>query len=215
MTGSTAPARPAPRVTGVERALGPKRQKYQAEFDLLVTAARGVMTTQGSVDATVAQVLEAAGLSTSAFYRHFPTKDDLLLELVKQAGANTRAFLSHRLDEQTTAPARVRAWIEGMFALLGTKRALRANRPFLLAHPRLVERFPDEIERNIELLVGPLADAIGDIRQPGEAAIGDALLIHHQVFGILLDRAAMNRLTDPTEVERVVEFSFRALRAGD
>jgi AcrR family transcriptional regulator len=197
---------------GVERALEPRRRRYRAEFDRLVSAAREVMSDEGTVDPTVGRILTAAGLSTNAFYRHFPTKDDLLLELVMQAGANTRSYLSHRLAGEDTPRGRVVAWIEGMFDLLRTPSSLRANRPFLLAHPRLVERFPDEIASNIEQLVAPLAAAIEELRPaPGEAALDDARLVYHQVFGILLDRAAMSRLSDAGETARVVEFSLRAL----
>jgi AcrR family transcriptional regulator len=212
--------RPPPRSRGVERALEPTRRKYQAEFERLVSAARDVMSEHGTVDPTIGQVLAVAGLSTNAFYRHFPTKDDLLLELVMQAGANTRSFLSHRMAQQDTPRERVIAWIEGMFDLLGTRSSLRANRPFLFAHPRLVTRFPNEVTANIDLLVEPLAIAIHDLR-PGsrQQSLDDAHLLYHQVFGILLDRAAMARLSDAAEVKRVVEYSLRALltppRASD
>lgn len=198
---------------GVERALEPKRRKYEAEFDRLVSAARDVMSEHASVDPTVGQILAVAGLSTNTFYRHFPTKDDLLLELVTQAGANTRSFLSHRMAREHTPGERIAAWIEGMFDLLRTRSSLAANRPFLVAHPRLIERFPNEIAANIELLVEPLADAIHDLRpESRQHALDDARLVYHQVFGILLDRAATNEVRDVAEVKRVVEYSLRALR---
>jgi AcrR family transcriptional regulator len=201
-----------PSSRGVERALEPRRRKYQAEFDRLVSAARDVMSEHGTVDPTIGQILAVAGLSTNAFYRHFPAKDDLLLELVTQAGANTRSFLNHRMARENAPRDRVIAWIEGMFDLLRTASSLRANRPFLFAHPRLVARFPNEIAANIDLLVEPLAIAIHELR-PGsrQHALDDAHLLHHQVFGILLDRAAMDRLSDATEVKRVVQYSLRAL----
>ena len=190
---------------GVERALEPTRRKYQAEFDRLVSATRDVMSEHGTVDPTIGQVLEVAGLSTNAFYRHFPTKDDLLLELVMQAGANTRSFLSHRMASEDTPRDRVIAWIEGMFDLLRTGSSLRTNRPFLFAHPRLIARFPTEISANIDQLVEPLAAAIDDLRPAGrQQSLDDAHLLYHQVFGILLDRAAMDRLSHPAEVKRVL-----------
>jgi AcrR family transcriptional regulator len=197
---------------GVERALEPRRRKYEAEFDRLVSAARDVMREHGTVDPTIGQVLAVAGLSTNAFYRHFPTKDDLLLELVMQAGANTRSFLSHRMAREDAPRDQVIAWIEGMFDLLRTASSLRANRPFLFAHPRLVARFPNEIAANIALLVEPLATAIHDLR-PGSRrqSLDDAHLLYHQVFGILLDQAAMDHLSDAAEVKRVVQYSLRAL----
>jgi AcrR family transcriptional regulator len=211
--GATITSTPPVARSGVERALEPRRRRYQAEFDQLVGAARTVMCEQGTVDATISQILSEAGLSTNAFYRHFPTKDDLLLELVSQAGANTRSFLEHRLAPHERPTDRIRAWIAGMLSLIGTQAALRANRPFLLAHPRLVERFPEDIETNIARLIVPLAAAIAELPEPPNDPTDDARLIHHQVFGILLDRAARNERRDRAEVERVTDYTLRALHA--
>lgn len=214
MTAQSATSAPrAAGARGVERALGPKRRKYEDEFERLLSAARDVMRENGAVDPTIGQILEVAGLSTNAFYRHFPTKDDLLLELVMQAGANTRSFLSHRMAREKTPPGRITAWIEGMFDLLRTRSSLTANRPFLLAHLRLVERFPKEIAANVELLLAPLADAMLEVR-PGTRtqATDDARLLYHQVFGILMERAATNRLRDLAEVRLVVDYTLRALK---
>jgi AcrR family transcriptional regulator len=170
---------------------------------------------RGTVDPTVAEILAEAKLSTNTFYRHFPTKDDLLLELVMDAGANTRSYLSHRIDGIDEPAARIATWIEGMFDLLRTTATLAANRPFLLAHPRLVERFPEEVAANAEQLIEPLTTAIAELRPDRpDRALDDAWLIYHQVFGILLDRAAMAQIRDVTEVERVINFSLRAL-GGD
>jgi AcrR family transcriptional regulator len=199
---------------GVERALARKRQKYQAEVDRLLDAARTVMRARDTVDPTVHEILAEAGLSTAAFYRHFPTKDDLLLLLLVQAGATTRSFLGHRLADLDDPRARVQAWIEGMFDLLRTDDLLAANRPFLLAHPRLLDRFPAEIADMTDQLVAPLADAVGDGRRaagvdPGDPRC-DARLAYHQVHGILLDRAAQRRTSDPDEVAAVVAYTLRA-----
>ena len=101
-----------------------------------------------------------------------------------------------------------------MFSLIGSATALRANRPFLLAHPRLVERFPEDIEANIAELIGPLGSAIAELPNPPADPSADARLIHHQVFGILLDRAARNERRDRAEVQRVVDYTLRALRQG-
>jgi AcrR family transcriptional regulator len=205
---------PTPSRRGVERALAPKRRQYQAEFDQLVAAARTVICDSGTVDATIGQILAEAGYSTNAFYRHFPSKDALLLELVTQAGANTRSFLEHRLRPLDQPADRIRAWIEGMFSLIGAKAALRANRPFLVAHPRLVERFPDDIEASITLLIRPLVDALAELPDPPAEPAHDARLVYHQVFGILLDRAARNELRDRAEVGRTVAYTLRALGAA-
>jgi AcrR family transcriptional regulator len=208
MTESSQP----PATWGVDRVLEPRVRKLQDEHTRLVEAAREVMTRRRTVEPTVAEVLAVAKLSTNTFYRHFPTKDDLLLELVMEAGANTRSYVSHRMADVEAPADRIATWIQAMFDLLGTTATLEANRPFLLAHPRLVERFPDEIVANATLLIEPLAAAIVELRPDRKAeATDEAWLIYHQVFGILLDRAAMTQTRDMAEVTRVVDYSLRAL----
>lgn len=197
---------------GVDRVLEPRVRKLQDEHERLIQAARTVMRQRRTVEPTVAEILAVSKLSTNTFYRHFPTKDDLLLELVMEAGANTRSYVGHRMADVEGPAERIAVWINAMFDLLRTTATLEANRPFLLAHPRLVERFPDEIVANATLLIEPLAAAIAELRSDREdQATDDAWLVYHQVFGILLDRAAMAQTRDTAEVTRVVDYSLRAL----
>ena len=204
-----------PAAAAAERALAKRREKYEAESERLMAAALVVMRERATVDPTVADILAEAGLSTAAFYRLFPTKDDLLLALLEQAGATTRSYLAHRLEREPDPTHRIVVWIEGMFDLLRTRDLVERNRPFLLGHPRLVERFPEEISSMVARLVEPLATAIAEARaaagiDPGDPA-GDARLVHHQVFGVLVDRAAERRVRDRAEVAAVVAYTLRAV----
>jgi AcrR family transcriptional regulator len=209
--------RPGPEVVGagVERALARKRRKYEDEVDRLVAAALVVMRARDTADPTVTDILAEAGLSTAAFYRHFPGKDDLLLALLQHAGTTTRSYLDHRLARHTDPVERIAAWVRGMFDLLRTPDHVQANRPFLLAHPRLVERFPAQIAHMTGELVEPLAEAIAAARvahglEPTDHDT-DARLVHHQVYGVLGDRAAERRTSDRREVEAVVDYTLRAV----
>ncbi|OBA98136.1 TetR family transcriptional regulator [Mycobacteriaceae bacterium 1482268.1] len=80
----------------------------------------------------VAAILERAGLSTRAFYRHFASKDELFLAMLQQeAGA-----LTDRLDCIADGPfgepaTQLRAWIEMMFAL--------AHDPRLRSHLTVID----------------------------------------------------------------------------
>lgn len=67
----------------------------------------------------IAAILQRAGVSTRAFYRHFKSKDELFLAMLRR---ETDA-LSRRLDgvaeDKSGAPEeQLEAWIEGMFALI-------------------------------------------------------------------------------------------------
>ena len=200
---------------GVERSLARRRQKYEDEVARLREAAFQVMREQDTADPSVNDILAAAGLATSAFYRHFPTKSDLLLTLLQSAHELTRDHLVRRVGAHDDPRDRVTAWVRSMFNLLGTEALVRANRPFLLAHPRLLEQFPQEILAGFDALTAPLAQAITDARRAAGLDVGtaadDARLAMQHVFGILIDRAALRQRSDRRTVDAVVAYTLRAV----
>ena len=77
-TGDQLPAGPA-------RSPGrPRLHEPDAERDLILMAALEVLRRNAGEEATVADILEEAGLSTRAFYRHFETKEDVIRSLFER-----------------------------------------------------------------------------------------------------------------------------------
>jgi hypothetical protein len=74
-----------------------------------------------------------------------------------------------------------------------------------------LERFPAEINAGFDALLAPLRTAITEAREldglPTDAFEVDARLVLHQVFGMLIDAAAMRRRVDP---DVVVSYTRRA-----
>jgi AcrR family transcriptional regulator len=73
----------------------------------------------------VAAILQRAGVSTRAFYRHFESKDELFLAMLRQ---ETDA-LAGRLERITADPSRcpahqLKAWIDEMFELMSDAQVL-------------------------------------------------------------------------------------------
>jgi AcrR family transcriptional regulator len=200
---------------GVERALAERRRRYEDEYERLLAAARHVMRERGTADPSVADILAACGLSTSAFYRYFPTKNDLMLALLRRARDATHRHLRQRLDARREPGERVEEWVRGMFAMLRTDELVAANRPFLLAHPRLLEQFPDQIEEGFAALTRLLADAVREAREAAglsaHDAEQDARLAMHQVFGILIDHAVLRRPCKASLVDAVASYTLRAV----
>jgi AcrR family transcriptional regulator len=200
----------------VDRALSTRRERYEDEVKRLLDATFQVMRERDTVNPSVAEILRTAGLSTTAFYRHFPTKDELLVTLLERAHELTRSHLEARLATCADPAERVAEWVRALFDLLRTDELVVANRPFLLAHPRLLEHFPDEIGRGFDALVAPLADAIDQLQAGADpsGSATDARLAMQHVFGILIDRAALRRTSDGETVDAVVAYTLRAV-AGD
>ncbi|CUU54926.1 DNA-binding transcriptional regulator, AcrR family [Parafrankia irregularis] len=155
---------------GVERALARQRHRYEDEVERLIDATFRVMRERDTANPSVSEILAASGLSTTAFYRHFPTKDDLLLTLLERAHDITRRHIEERLAAESDPVQRIAEWVRAMFDLLRTDDLVVANRPFLLAHPRLLERFPAELGTWFDALVAPLATAIADARRAAPGA---------------------------------------------
>jgi len=65
-----------------DRTLAPRRDAYAAEVRRLIDAAFAVMRETGDIDPPVRDIVKAAGLSNQAFYRHFTSKDALLLAVL-------------------------------------------------------------------------------------------------------------------------------------
>lgn len=62
--------------------------------DCIIDAAYGCLSEPHTGAVPIAAVLARAGLSTRAFYRHFESKDELFLAMLRDEGD----ALAHRLD---------------------------------------------------------------------------------------------------------------------
>jgi AcrR family transcriptional regulator len=63
----------------------------------------------------VAAILQRAGVSTRAFYRHFQSKDELFLALLRQESDTLAERLDRIVDETGDPVGQLKAWINGMF----------------------------------------------------------------------------------------------------
>ena len=84
----------------------------------IIDAAYDCLSEPHSGPIPVAAILERAGLSTRAFYRHFASKDELFLAMLRQEGEALADRLDRIADDLPGDPvAQLTAWVEVMFAL--------------------------------------------------------------------------------------------------
>ena len=62
----------------------PRRFDSEIEAQLILDAGLAVIRRNGYADATVSEILEEAAISSRAFYRHFPSKDELALAFLER-----------------------------------------------------------------------------------------------------------------------------------
>lgn len=192
----------------VSRSLAARHEAYADEVRRLVEAGYSVMRRTGGVDPRVGDIVREAGLSNQAFYRHFRSKDELLLAVLDDGQRRLVGYLEHRLAGVDGADEQVRAWIEGVMEQARNRDAAENTRPFALGGARLADRFPEEIHHSRELVLAPLRAAVaasgGDPRRDADA-------IYELVMGTM-NEALVQRVTPSDEdVAHLVEFALKAI----
>lgn len=77
-----------------------ERQRAQVRAEIQ-RAAFGLFARDGFDDVTTDQIAAAAGVSPSTYFRHVRSKDDLLLDPVREGGAGIVALLEERPDAES------------------------------------------------------------------------------------------------------------------
>ena len=90
----------------------PRRFDEGTERKLLLDAGMKVMRRNGFAEASQAEVLEVAGVSTRAFYRHFATKDALLIAMFDREAEVVAVRLRDAAAAAPSAPRAVEAWLD-------------------------------------------------------------------------------------------------------
>jgi AcrR family transcriptional regulator len=82
----------------------------------IIDAAYSCLSEPHSGPIPVAAILQRAGVSTRAFYRHFESKDELFLALLRQESDALADRLDRIVDEVSgDSVDQLKAWIHGMF----------------------------------------------------------------------------------------------------
>ncbi|MGE2689715.1 TetR/AcrR family transcriptional regulator [Mycolicibacterium pulveris] len=187
--------------------------------DCIIEAAYRCLSEPHSGAIPVAAILARAGVSTRAFYRHFQSKDELFLAMLRR---ETDA-LAERLDricaEARGGPvAQLEAWIDGMFALIADEQVrtnftvidtdeVRAAKGYREAR----EKAHSDRERSlVKILRRGRDDGTFPLAEPEP----DAVAINAIVSRVMANQS----FRDLERVDRskacVLDFALRALGAG-
>lgn len=202
----------------VERSVAERQASYEEEIRQIVDATYRVIQRTGTFDPRLRDILRESRLSTQAFYKHFRSKDELLLLLLDDGRRKLLGYLEHRMDKASTPGGRVRAWIEGVLAQATDPEAAARTRPFLANRDRLSQQFPEEQQSSVDLLVGLLASSIAGVpgrRGDRAGARRDAQAIYDVTFGALHRYLTNGTRPGNGEIAHLVRFGLGAIGATE
>ncbi|HEX6448910.1 MAG TPA: TetR family transcriptional regulator [Trebonia sp.] len=157
------------------RATGP------LDADTILAATEQAMRRHGPAKATVLDVARALGVSHTAVYKHFPSKQALREAVTRRWLSRDRdALAAIAGDTGLSPPERLRAWLTAMFA---AKRAKVRDDPELFAAYRILaaEHASIAAEHVADLLRQLEAILAGGIAE-GTFAAADPAVAAHAVF---------------------------------
>jgi AcrR family transcriptional regulator len=198
------------------RALVRREADHDDAVRRLVAASFALIAETGSLEPSVAAIVRRAGLSNQAFYRHFRSKDELLLGVLDEGFRLLAGYLAHRVAGAAEPRAKIRAWIGGVLEQALQGDAAAATRPFAVSRARLAELFPDEVEASERELIRPLRDAIAaavaEGELPGADPDRDSDAIYTLAMGWVQRQLAQREPVRRDEAEHVIDFALGALR---
>lgn len=152
----------------------------------LVNAAAEVMRDEGIAAANVARVLDRAGLSTRAFYRHFESKDALVSAVFLQMAQIEGRRLKRKMAAASDPVDAVMAWIDGRLDLAFNERIRSDLRKMSLEAQSQMFAAPELVSDAYGEILKPLIEQLEKGRAaglfPGIDPETDALSIHGAIW---------------------------------
>jgi len=152
------------------------------------------MRTTGYEQATVADVLAEAGLSTGSFYRHFESKDQLLLEMYRRDAERAAERLAGRVRRAASPLEGLREWLDEFLSLVYDRR--KYARVAVMGSPaaRRASGHAEARRASTQLLVAPLVSVLEQGMADGSFPLArpsdDAMTIHAMAAGIIDQKLA-------------------------
>jgi TetR/AcrR family transcriptional regulator len=202
----------------MKRAEEAARARTTGPTTRIVNAAIQLATDSGNMSFTVQELVDRAGVALQTFYRHFGSKDALMLAVVEESIRADRTRLEQKAAETSNPLDRLRIVI--MTSFRTANRAVDGSLASALVREirRLREEHPDELTTLIAPYVRVLQEAIVAADDAGlinaEDPARDAALINELVSGAFAHATTSWRGLTPLDDEAYIwHFCLRALGA--
>lgn len=187
------------------RPLSKREAAYAAEVDKLLEAGLEVMRQTGtSSSPRVADIVEAAGLSNQAFYRHFSGKEDLIAAIVESGMYRLVSYLSHLMERESSADRKLRAWVTGVMSQASNPEVADATRAVVWNGRQLPGTPALAMEGMREPVAALLVEPLRSVDRTDPER--DAEVIAEAVFGRMTAFLWAGRAPTDTDVDHLVSF---------
>lgn len=192
-----------------------RREKLSPDPTLrreILAAASTVLREQGVDGLGIAAVLDRAGLSTRAFYRHFGSKEELVAAVFLESARVETRRLRRRMASATTEIEAVTAWIDGRLDLAFDDSIGSDLRRLSL---EAQSQSPGLVQPAYAEMLKPLRDALQRGRQAGVFnhidPVSVAQFIHGVVWAGINEHWATGDCDRSELRDRILRFCLRGL----
>jgi AcrR family transcriptional regulator len=181
---------------------------YTNEVRRLLDAAYEVMSRHGTASRVrVADIVAAAGLSNDTFYRHFPSKDALVVALLEDGTERLASYLAHQMNKEESPRGKIRRWVEGV--LSQTREQAAATTLAVLWNGSSVGTGMSAGRHNASIpLAALLHEPFAALGSP--APDMDASLATHATLGKVSDYLWAGERPSREEIEHITRFCITA-----
>ncbi|MCW2830835.1 MAG: putative tetR family transcriptional regulatory protein [Aeromicrobium sp.] len=161
----------------------------EAERLRVLRAGQRLIGQDASRRTTIEDVLREAGVNRRIFYRHFRSKDELVLAMVDEAGATVQAALDEQVGRAPDAARALATYVSTLLAIGWDERQSREGAAFLSYEvtqtPGVPAALEDVYAQHRHLLEDVLARGLVDGTLPAAVPARDAFAIHAVVVRYL------------------------------
>lgn len=195
-----------------QRTLARRGAGYASEVRRLLDAALELMRRGGTTSRPrVADIVAAAGLSNDAFYRHFKSKDALVVALLEDGTDRLSRYVAYQMTKEPSPEGKVRRWVECV--LSQTREEIAATTLAVLWNAGAVgESFAFSRHSASVPLAALLHEPFGQLGCADPEV--DAKLAAHAAIGTMSDYLWRRATPTEEEIAKITRFCLRAARGN-
>jgi AcrR family transcriptional regulator len=187
-----------------------------AEREQILAEAYRSLDKNGGKALSVTEILANTGLGTRAFYRHFKTRDELLLVMLRRDRERVLTELRTVVTEADNPVNALTGWVDGMFALLSKPRRRRRVLTFYSEEMQRTRGYLEEINRFEATHQALLAQIIEEGLRTGDFPAADPAPDARSALAAIeagiTEHARRSTGADPQETSaQILSFILRAL----